>query len=245
MKEKYKNNFIYKVTNKDTLKSYIGKHSGNLEPLDDIGVVYFTSSYDTEFRNDFINNTGNYTIDILGNYDSSKKALELEVKLHEELDIAKNPLYYNKAKQTSASFDITGMNHSEETRALIGSYHQGKTLSTQHRKILSEANFGAGNPMWGKERPQYVKDAIGKAHSKPMTEEQKLKISKTMSSKKGVETSMYGKTHSKLTKTIMSKNNKGNNNPNYGKHWYNNGKINKPSKDHPGNGWVLGMLRIV
>lgn len=61
-------------------------------------------------------------------------------------DIArKNRL--TKASRTYVS-PFKGMTdrHSEETKALIGSYHKGKTISEEHKKAITEKLSGKGNP---------------------------------------------------------------------------------------------------
>lgn len=176
MIEEKLNNFVYKITNKDTLKSYIGIRSSDLKPLEDVGVNYFTSSSDLEFYNDFVNNTYDYSIEILGNYDSREKAINKEVELHEKFNVDKSPLYYNKAKQTSKKFDCdwTGKKHSEESKRKLSISHTGKVLSQETREKMSISNIGKvlSDITRGK-----IKEAnIGKTY----TQEVRDKMSKSM-----------------------------------------------------------------
>ena len=92
----------------------------------------------------------------------------------------------------------------------------------------------------------------GKNHhyyKKPMSEEQKIKISKAM---KGEKNPFYGKRHSEESKQKMREAHKGYKRSaeaikktaeaNRGKHWYNNGKENKFCFECP-DGFVHGMLK--
>lgn len=77
---------------------------------------------------------------------------------------------------------------------------------------------------------------------KPLSDETKKKISEAT---KGRTTWNKGKQFSEAAKKKMSENHKdvnGENNPMYGKHWYNNGKENKACYECP-EGFVPGMLR--
>lgn len=95
----------------------------------------------------------------------------------------------------------------------------------------------------------------GKNHhyyKKPMSEEQRKKISNAM---KGEKNPFYGKHHSEETRKQISEAQKGKPKPrsneaikktaeaNRGKHWYNNGKENRFCFECP-NGFVPGKLRI-
>ena len=96
----------------------------------------------------------------------------------------------------------------------------GNILSSETRKKISIAISGENNPMFGKNRPQYVKDALSKAHKgKILTNEQKIKISKT--AKKYLEVKenhwLYNKNHSEETKKKMSEAQSGYKNHKFGK----------------------------
>ena len=139
---------------------------------------------------------------------------------------------YSEAKKGENN-PFYGKSHSEETRrkqseAIKGENNPnyGKSRSEETRRKLSEANKGENHPLYGK------------SHS----EETRRKQSEA---KKGENHPLYGKSPSEETKRKQSEANKGKfageNNPNYGKKWWNDGKGNtKFSKESPGLNWAVG-----
>jgi len=67
---------------------------------------------------------------ILGIYDSREEALEAEIELHRINNVAKNPLFANKSRQTSTGFSY---------------YRSGKKLTEHHRKNISQSALGVNN----------------------------------------------------------------------------------------------------
>lgn len=117
--------------------------------------------------------------EILGVYYSKEEALQAEITLHKQFDVARNPHFTNKAIQTSTKFYIAkhsketrrkiseamsrennpmygkrgywyGKNHSEETKAKISKANIGKKLSEENKEKLSKSKLGENNPMYGK-----------------------------------------------------------------------------------------------
>ena len=108
---KYKYHYTYRITNitKVALRIYYyGVHSTNLRPEDDLGIEYFSSSTNEEFKNDQKQNPHNYKYKIIRVFKTRKEATKLEIKLHEKFDVGVNDVFYNKVKQTSTGFDTTG-----------------------------------------------------------------------------------------------------------------------------------------
>ena len=95
-------------------------------------------------------------------------------------------------------------------------HHALHRVSDSTRKKLSEAMKGKPSPNKGKHH----------------TEETKKKMSEAMK----------GKPKSDEAKKRMREAKKGENNPAFGKHWFNNGKINKRVKECP-KGFVPGRLK--
>lgn len=127
----------------------------------------------------------------------------------------KNPMY--------------GKKHSEEAKKKISAAHKGeknsfygKHHSAETRKKISEGN--KGKPTWSK--------------GKKLSEETKKKISEAQ---KGENNHNYGKHFSEETKKKLSEAMKGNK-YHLGKHWFNNGKINKRAYECP-DGFIPGMLK--
>lgn len=88
---------------------------------------------------------------------TQQEALAHEIKLHDEFDVAKNPLFANRAKQTSIKFSRAGVKSgplseehklkislasskyraTSETKLKIGKAHAGKKISLETRKKIS------------------------------------------------------------------------------------------------------------
>jgi hypothetical protein len=104
-------------------RGYIGSRGCECLPEDDI--KYFGSFYDKTF-----NPTQKIILEI---YETREQALEAEVILHDFYDVANNPHFANKAKQTSTKFyyiipfeeaskrgKINGLNHKQNKTGVCG-----------------------------------------------------------------------------------------------------------------------------
>jgi len=109
--------YTYWITNIKTGQGYIGKRKSNRAPENDLSIKYFSSSSVKEFINDQKVNPNDYKYKILQTFDSPKELIDHEIELHEKYDVAKNPMFYNKAKQTSSGFDTTGTTYTPEAKA--------------------------------------------------------------------------------------------------------------------------------
>ena len=101
-------------------------------------------------------------------------------------------------------------------------HNKGKPKSEEHKKNLAAARKGK---YLGENNSFY-----GKRHS----EETKKKISQT---KTGKKLGPFSEEH----KQKLSETKKAEKNPNYGKHWYNNGEVNIMTNECP-EGYVPGRL---
>lgn len=191
------NNYVYWIENRGTNVSYVGVRSCDIEPVDDIGVKYFTSSQDKEFKQDFTNNPEKYNIDIINNFIERQEAINLEVQIHNWNDVGSNDKFYNKAKQTSSGFDRAGVKDTPEELER----KRGQVFSKEARKKMSIANRGKDNPNYGKK------------HSA----ESRKKMSENHWDSSGKNNPMFGKHRSKETKQKISEAFKGEKHPMYGK----------------------------
>ena len=100
---------MYKITNLnpiDEQQFYIGVHSDkNSNPLKD-GYMgsskYLDAAMDTQGIKTFKK-------EILSTWHTRDEAMLEEIRIHNILDIAKHPSYYNKSKSHGTNFDVSGM----------------------------------------------------------------------------------------------------------------------------------------
>ena len=110
MKTTNKIHYVYKITNlnpTDERLYYIGVRSTSKESAE-LDINYRSSSKSLKA---VIKEIGynNFKKEILSTWETRKEAVQEEIRLHELNDVAKNPIYYNKSKQTSTGFDVSGM----------------------------------------------------------------------------------------------------------------------------------------
>lgn len=210
-----KYHYVYRITNTKLNKHYYGTRSSNIEPFKDLGVKYFSSASDEEFRNDQKNNPQDYKYVIVSVFNSRKEAMQLEIKLHTKFNVGMNESFYNKCKASSTKFDTTGTHHTAEAKHKIAIAHDGILKSEEHKKNLSKAwedrivsketghkiseSLKGRENTWGEKISKTLKN-----HSR--TEEHCLNISKN---KKGMISTFKGKMHNEESKTKMSKVHKG------------------------------------
>lgn len=166
---------------------------------------------------------------VLATHYNRYMAIWHECILHEAFDVARSPLFYNQAKQTSTGFDCSGIKFDERRRQKItgpGNPNYGKRASEERRRQMSidrkGKQVGEKNGMYGKHRSDATKEKIRKARlgkysgennpffGKHHTEETKQKLRnrvvpeearKKMSKKaKGRPSPMRGKCHTEETK---------------------------------------------
>ena len=104
-----KKHYVYRITNKVENKHYYGCRTTKLEPKDDLGSKYFSSSKDKSFIKDQKENPNNYKYKIIKIFSTREEAIELEIKLHKKFNVGLNDSFYNKVKQKSTGFDTTGI----------------------------------------------------------------------------------------------------------------------------------------
>lgn len=134
-KATYTYHYTYLITNTNTNMKYIGVRSCNCLPEND---SYMGSSkYLTEdIRQESL---ANFTKEILSLFETRVEAINEEIRLHNLYDVAKNPEYYNKAKQTSTGFDTTG---TTGTRTPESIQRQSESLK-QYYKQHGTNNIGS------------------------------------------------------------------------------------------------------
>jgi len=106
---------------------------------------------------------------ILGVYETSAEALKAEILLHDFYDVAVNPHFANKAKQTSFKFSTVGTTVSKETR---------QKMSNSAKKAVESGQIRGGT-MTGKKHSDETKQKMREASlGQKHTDETKQKMRK-------------------------------------------------------------------
>jgi hypothetical protein len=113
-------------------RSYIGKRTCLCLPEEDID--YLGSYSDPDFYPS--------QKEILAICESSEHALSVEMFFHEFYDVARNPMFANRAKQTSKYFNVEGVPKTDDHKSKIKQALTGKEKSAEHCKKLSAAKKG-------------------------------------------------------------------------------------------------------
>jgi hypothetical protein len=186
-------------------RGYIGKRECKCLPEEDVS--YFGSYYDESF-----NPTNKI---ILQTFSSREEALDAEILLHSFFDVAKNPHFANKSRQTSTRFTsdgsgMRGKHHTPEARQKISLNsssrrpevreklriaHTGKLQSQETKDKKSIALRGEKNGMFGKTGS--LNPFHGKTHSEEVKEnlrKQRTGCKRSKESREKQATTMRGRT---------------------------------------------------
>lgn len=193
-------------------RSYIGKRSCLCLPEED--TQYLGSYSDPDF---FPTQK-----EILAICDSSEHALQVEIFFHEFYDVARDPLFANRAKQTSVYFDTEGLPKTEQHRNKIREALKGRPKEESHREKLSLAK--RGKPVTEACRLAQIAAVKGK----PKSEEHRRKIALAVT----------GQTKSAKAKAKMAQKRTENN---LGRCWWVSpaGEV-KFQHQQPGPDWIRG-----
>jgi len=169
--------YVYRITNIITKKHYYGKRSSKIDPKLDLGIKYFSSSKDSDFRKDQKLNPHHYKYKIVAKFSTAMEAIIRESKLHYLFNVGKNENFYNKANQRINGFDTTGTSPSIETRNKIKERLTGKPCHENSR--IGTSKRWKGIPKSAEQKLKMSNSAIGKKKSKES-------IAKTVAGKLGV-----------------------------------------------------------
>lgn len=100
--------YVYIITELSTNKKYIGSRSCDNNPSFDLGHKYYSSSKNKTFIKNQKNNRDNYSYTVLSVHQTREDAINEEIRLHNLYDVNHNPDFYNRSKQTSTGFDVSG-----------------------------------------------------------------------------------------------------------------------------------------
>ena len=227
-------------------RGYIGKRSCDCLPEEDVS--YFGSFTDTTFK-------PTQKIIFRSDYKNAEELTKDEIILHDFYDVARNPHFANKVKQTSTGFDVTGVSfpHTEETK-------QRMSVSKLGEKNPNYGKTGTLSHNFGRIHTDSAKQKMSLSHAgKTHTDETKQKMSASQAGEKNhnygktateetkqrMRESHTGQTHTEETKQKIREGKTGEKNPNFGRigerSWYVNpaGKT-RWSKEPPGPEWQQG-----
>ena len=129
--------YVYRITNKSTKRHYYGSRVCSRNPKEDLGVTYFSSSYDKEFIAEQKMNAENFKYKVvkvcLNNVDKQL----FESYLHNKFDVGANTSFYNMVKQTVEGFDCTG--HKFNLGKKLTEETKAKLRVTSSNRIVSES----------------------------------------------------------------------------------------------------------
>lgn len=123
--------YVYRITNLIQKKHYYGSRVSVAEPKLDIGIKYFSSSYDKEFmleQKEFPERFRYKVVRVCAN--NIEKQL-FESYMHEKFNVGASDNFYNQVRQTLEGFDSTGH-----------TYNRGRKLSDSTKEKLREAFTG-------------------------------------------------------------------------------------------------------
>ena len=132
-------------------REYIGIRSCDCLPEED--TKYFGSFYDKTFKP-----TGKTILFVC---ETRIEASEIEIELHDFFDVAVNPQFANKAKQTSTRFDVTGVPQTKEHKRKISAANTG----VPKPEAWKQANSGENHPQFGVPHTEKTKKKMSVAKS--------------------------------------------------------------------------------
>ena len=182
-----KNCYVYQIVHLPTLKSYIGSRTAKeCNPLG-IGIKYFSSSNDKDFRLEQKEKPENFSYFVLKEFgENHKEYLKYEMELHEKYNIDENEKFYNRTKASTIGFSMAGKKHSNESKEKMSKSHIGKKLSEEHKDNISKSLKGKSKPWFqNKTLSEEHRDKISKGLTgRPVSKKTKEKISESNTGKK-------------------------------------------------------------
>lgn len=123
--------YVYRISNIVSNKHYYGSMVSSLLPKLDLGIKYFSSSYDKEFKQEQKDHPTRFKYKIVKICKDNVEKQLFEAYIHNRFDVCSNLCFYNKVKQTIEGFDSTGHN-----------YNKGRTLTEETKHKLKVALTG-------------------------------------------------------------------------------------------------------
>ena len=208
---------------------YIGKRTCLCLPEED--VKYFGSYSDPDFHPT--------QKEILAICDDSKHALQVEMFFHDLYDVGKNPMFANRAKQTSTGFSTEGTTLSPEAREKISKAGKGRIISERHKIKISLANKGIRKSLSAKLKMSAAKRGKPASESCRLAQIQAVKGKpKSEGHRRKIAEANTGQIKGPEARAKMSQKRTENN---LGRSWWVNAEGNtKFQVESPGSEWFKG-----
>lgn len=156
--------YVYRITNKETSMHYYGSRVSVKPPKEDLGIVYFSSSYNKDFMDAQKSNRSSFKYKVVKVCTTNVEKQLFESYLHAKFNVGNNNAFYNMVKQTVEGFDCTGSKcHvgrklSEATKAKLSAALMGRVVTdaTREKQRINalartkEENLMRGAPMKGR-----------------------------------------------------------------------------------------------
>lgn len=127
--------YTYLLKDKHSNMKYIGVRSCYCLPKDDTAYWGSSKHLPTDVHL-------THKKRVLSIFKTRKEAVSHEIFLHEKYQVSTNPLFYNKAKQTSTGFDTSGIPLSEERKQNISNKLKGRKKPEGHGANVSASTKG-------------------------------------------------------------------------------------------------------
>jgi hypothetical protein len=138
MKHK-KYHYAYRITNLLINKHYYGVRSSFIQPIDDLGIKYFSSSTNKTFITDQHNNPSSFKYKIIKIFNNRDSAMLMEVKLHKKFNVANHNNFYNLSTSTTNMFStfnvVTVLNGDKYKQISKDVYHDGIYQTVTSNKV--------------------------------------------------------------------------------------------------------------
>lgn len=139
------NFYVYRITDVENNMHYYGSRQSELDPNDDIGVKYFSSS--SLLQEEIRFRPMDFHYKVVFKCKSRSDAYRLERKLHLKFNVSQNESFYNLV--VCGSFSRTIFRAMDETRRIKLSSFFKERMSYMNKEERSKkfGSFGKSNPM--------------------------------------------------------------------------------------------------